>query len=102
MRTMMQYFFQAQILEGRSNIVIYFEVFLEEISHVELVQHTINQLLTGSGEPTPGNAGVDTAPLDEAVKHANPHHFIVGAQSSLPVDALATHGMDLGYIAMGI
>lgn len=67
--------------------MIYFEVFLEEISHVELVQHTINQLLTGSGEPTPGNAGVDTAPLDEAVKHANPHHFIVGAQSSLPVDA---------------
>ena len=53
-------------------------MFLEEISHVELVQHTINQLLTGSGEPTPGNAGIDTAPLDRAVKHANPHHFIVG------------------------
>ena len=88
MRTMMQYFFQSSNFRGkRSNIVIYFEVFLEEISHVELVQHTINQLLTGSGEPTPGNAGVDTAPLDEAVKHANPHHFIVGAQSSLPVDA---------------
>ena len=88
MRTMMQYFSKVQILEvKRSNIVIYFEVFLEEISHVELVQHTINQLLTGSGEPTPGNAGIDTAPLDEAVKHANPHHFIVGAQSSLPVDA---------------
>lgn len=47
-------------------------MFLEEISHVELVQHTINQLLTGSGEPTPGNAGIDKAPLDEAVKHANP------------------------------
>ena len=88
MRTMMQYFSKVQILEvKRSNIVIYFEVFLEEISHVELVQHTINQLLTGSGEPTPGNAGIDKAPLDEAVKHANPHHFIVGAQSSLPVDA---------------
>ena len=54
MRTMMQYFSKAQILEvKRNNIVIYFEVFLEEISHVELVQHTINQLLTGSGEPTP-------------------------------------------------
>ncbi|WP_025709511.1 manganese catalase family protein, partial [Paenibacillus graminis] len=24
---------------------------------------------------------------DEAVKHANPHHYIVGAQASLPVDA---------------
>lgn len=29
----------------------------------------------------------DQAPLDEAVKHANPHHYIIGAQSSLPADA---------------
>ncbi|MCC8434696.1 manganese catalase family protein [Brevibacillus sp. M2.1A] len=89
MRTMMQYFFQANNFRG--NAIPYRDllrgVFLEEIAHVELVQHTINQLLTGSGEDVPGNAGVDGAPLDEAVKHANPHHFIVGAQSSLPVDA---------------
>ncbi|GED59258.1 manganese catalase family protein [Brevibacillus formosus] len=89
MRTMMQYFFQANNFRG--NAIPYRDllrgVFLEEIAHVELVQHTINQLLTGSGEEVPGNAGVDGAPLDEAVKHANPHHFIVGAQSSLPVDA---------------
>ncbi|OPA18317.1 catalase [Bacillus cereus] len=89
MRTMMQYFFQSSNFRGKEKQYrdLLRGVFLEEISHVELVQHTINQLLTGSGEPTPGNAGVDTAPLDEAVKHANPHHFIVGAQSSLPVDA---------------
>ncbi|WP_409177565.1 manganese catalase family protein [Brevibacillus fortis] len=89
MRTMMQYFFQTNNFRG--NAIPYRDllrgVFLEEIAHVELVQHTINQLLTGSGEEVPGNAGVDGAPLDEAVKHANPHHFIVGAQSSLPVDA---------------
>lgn len=89
MRTMMQYFFQSSNFRG--NATQYRDlirgVFLEEISHVELVQHTINQLLNGSGEERPGNAGVDAAPLDEAVKHANPHHFIVGAQSSLPVDA---------------
>ncbi|MGK5509231.1 manganese catalase family protein [Brevibacillus formosus] len=89
MRTMMQYFFQANNFRG--NAIPYRDllrgVFLEEIAHVELVQHTINQLLTGSGEEVPGNAGIDGAPLDEAVKHANPHHFIVGAQSSLPVDA---------------
>ncbi len=30
---------------------------------------------------------LDQAPLDEAVKHANPHHYIIGAQSSLAVDA---------------
>lgn len=64
-------------------------IFIEEISHVELVQHTINQLLNGTGANEPGNAGVDQEHLDEAVKHANtnPHHFIIGAQSSLPEDA---------------
>lgn len=62
-------------------------VFLEEIAHVELVQTTINQLLNGADLATPGDAGADAAPIDEAVKHANPHHFIMGAKSSLPVDA---------------
>lgn len=89
MRTMMQYFFQSNNFRGKE--IQYRDlirgVFLEEIAHVELVQNTINQLLTGSGEESPGNSGVDGAPLNEAVKHANPHHYIVGAQSSLPVDA---------------
>lgn len=47
-------------------------------------------LLNGSSEtPLPGNAGSDGAPLDEAIKHihTNPHHFIIGAQSSIPFDA---------------
>lgn len=44
-------------------------VFLEEISHVELVQHTINQLLAGSGAELPGNAGADGADLlDNLIK----------------------------------
>ena len=89
MRTMMQFFFQSNNFRGKA--LQYRDlirgVFLEEISHVELVQHTINQLLTGSGEAFPGNAGVDGAPLDEAVRYANPHHFILGAQSSIPFDA---------------
>ncbi|SHS83700.1 catalase [Mycobacteroides abscessus subsp. abscessus] len=54
---------------------------------MELVQSTINQLLNESGLDMPGNAGVDDAPLDEAIKHANPHHYIMGAKASLPVDA---------------
>lgn len=86
---MMQFFFQSNNFRG--NALQYRDlirgVFLEEISHVELVQHTINQLLTGSGEEMPGDAGVDGAPLDDAVRHANPHHFIMGAQSSIPFDA---------------
>lgn len=89
MRTMMQYFFQSSNFRGAE---LQFRdllrgVFLEEIAHVELVQHTINQLLNGSGANEAGNGGTDDAPLNEAVKHANPHHYIVGAQASLPVDA---------------
>jgi Mn-containing catalase len=90
MRTMMQYFFQSSNFRGKDTQYrdLLRGVFLEEIAHVELVQNTINQLLNDSGESAvPGNAGVDHAPLDEAVKHANPHHYIIGAQASLPVDA---------------
>lgn len=90
MRTMMQFFFQSSNFRGKDKQFrdLIRGVFLEEIAHVELVQSTINALLDGSGESiAPGNAGVDDAPLDEAIKHANPHHFIMGAQSSLPVDA---------------
>jgi Mn-containing catalase len=90
MRTMMQFFFQSNNFRG--NALEFRDlirgVFLEEISHVELVQHTINQLLNGSGDtPAPGASGPEGAPLSDAVRHANPHHFIMGAQSSLPADA---------------
>ena len=90
MRTMMQFFFQSSNFRGKDTQYkdLIRGIFLEEISHVELVQNTINQLLNDSGlSSQPGDAGVDKAPLDEAIKHANPHHYIMGAQSSLPVDA---------------
>ncbi|PKR84182.1 manganese catalase family protein [Heyndrickxia camelliae] len=89
MRTMMQFFFQSANFRGPAKQYrdLIRGVFLEEISHVELVQTTINQLLNGSGEEGVGNSGTNGAPLEEAIKHANPHHFIMGAQSSLPVDA---------------
>ncbi len=77
MRTMMQYFFQSSNFRGKDTQYrdLLRGVFLEEIAHVELVQNTINQLLNDSGESAvPGNAGVDNAPLDDAVRHANPHH----------------------------
>lgn len=89
MRTMMQYSFQSANFRGKDKKYrdLIRGVFLEEISHVELVQTTINQLLNDSGYPKAGNSGEDAAPLDQAVTHANPHHYIMGAQSSLPVDA---------------
>jgi len=89
MRTMMQYSFQSANFRGKDKKYrdLIRGVFLEEISHVELVQSTINQLLDDSGLSIPGNAGADKAPLDEAVKNGNPHHYIMGAKSSIPVDA---------------
>ena len=86
MRTMMQFSFQSANFRG--NATQYRDlikgVFIEEISHVELVQHTINQLLTGSDSAPQKD---EDAPMSNAVNSANPHHFIIGAQSSLPVDA---------------
>lgn len=89
MRTMMQYFFQSSNFRGKEKQYrdLLRGIFLEEIAHVELVQNTINALLDESGGAGVGDQGIDHAPLDEAVKHANPHHYIIGAQSSLPVDA---------------
>lgn len=86
---MMQFFFQSSNFRGNQKQYrdLIRGVFLEEISHVELVQTTINQLLNGAGEEAVGAGGETGAPLEEAIKHANPHHFIMGAQSSLPVDA---------------
>lgn len=89
MRTMMQFSFQSANFRGAAKQYrdLIRGIFLEELSHVELVQTTINQLLNGSGAEGAGDSGVDHAPLDEAIKHANPHHYIMGAQASLPVDA---------------
>ena len=63
MRTMMQYFFQSSNFRGNAKQYrdLLRGVFLEEISHVELVQTTINQFLNGSGESAVGNAGQDGA-----------------------------------------
>lgn len=47
MRTMMQYFFQSSNFRGKAKQYrdLIRGVFMEELSHVELVQQTINQLL---------------------------------------------------------
>ena len=64
---------------------------IEEISHVELISKTISRLLDGAPEyhgkkfDVPGKGGKAT--MDMAKEQQNPHHFIVGAQGALPVDA---------------
>ena len=93
MRTMMQYLFQS--FNFRGNGVPYLDLIqgvgVEEISHVELISKTIARLLDGAPEyngkkfETPGKGGKAT--MNMAKEQKNPHHFIVGAQGALPVDA---------------
>jgi Mn-containing catalase len=93
MRTMMQYLFQS--FNFRGNAVPYLDLIqgvgIEEISHVELISKTIAQLLDGSPQyqgkkfDTPGKGGKAT--MEMAKEQQNPHHYIVGAQGALPVDA---------------
>jgi Mn-containing catalase len=90
MRTMMQFSFQSANFRGNAKQYrdLIRGVFLEELSHIELVQTTINQLLNESGGELPGNQASDGAPLDDVIQSgANPHHYIMGAKASLPVDA---------------
>ncbi len=103
MRTMMQYLFQTFNFRGDAKPYrdLIHGVGTEEISHFELIATTISALLDGSpryqgkseqsktgrgseGE-VPGAGG--TTPLEIALTAPNIHHFLVGAQSSLPVDA---------------
>jgi Mn-containing catalase len=93
MRTMMQYLFQS--FNFRGDGVPYLDLIqgvgIEEISHVELISKTIARLLDGAPEyngakfDTPGKGGKAT--MEMAKEQKNPHHFIVGAQGALPVDA---------------
>ncbi len=93
MRTMMQYLFQS--FNFRGNATPYLDLIqgigIEEISHVELISKTISQLLDGSPAyqgskfEAPGAGGIPV--MDIAKEQQNPHHYIVGAQASLPVDA---------------
>lgn len=98
MRTMMQYLFQSINFrgpDGKPYKDLIQGIGTEEISHVELIGTTISRLLDGSpqyqGKPTdpvdePGAGGA--TPLRIAVDTSNIHHYLVGAQGALPVDAV--------------
>jgi len=93
MRTMMQYLFQSFNFRGDAKpyLDLIHGVGMEEISHVELIATTISKLLDGAPEyhgkkfDTPGKGGKPTMNMQK--EEMNPHHFIVGAQGALPVDA---------------
>jgi len=91
MRTMMQYMFQSFDFRGKAQPYrdLIQGIGTEEISHVELIATTINHLLDGSpryrGNGTPGAGG--STPLHLALSEGNIQHFLVGAQSAMPVDS---------------
>ena len=97
MRTMMQYLFQSFNFRGAAAKPyrdLLYGVGTEEISHVELIGTTIARLTDGSprykGSATkppdePGKRGA--TPLSDALSMGNIHHYLVGAQGALPVDA---------------
>ena len=97
MRTMMQYLFQSINFRGpeaKPYKDLIQGVGTEEIGHVELIGTTISRLLDGSprynGKPEdpvdqPGAGGA--IPLSIALDTSNIHHYLVGAQGALPVDA---------------
>jgi Mn-containing catalase len=94
---MLQYLFQSFNFRGadaRPYRDLLHGIGTEEISHVELIATTIARLLDGSPryngaktEPLdkPGASGA--TPLSNALSDGNIHHFLVGAQGALPVDA---------------
>jgi len=97
MRTMMQYLFQSINFrgpQGKPYKDLMQGIGTEEISHVELIGTTISRLLDGSprynGKATDpldkaGSGGA--TPMESALSTSNIHHYLVGAQGALPVDA---------------
>ena len=99
MRTMMQYLFQSINFRGDAKSKPYKDLLqgvgTEEISHVELIGTTIARLLDGSPRyrarrPTRSTSlePQGATPLKIALDTGNIHHFLVGAQGALPVDAV--------------
>jgi len=94
---MMQYLFQAFNFRGATGKPyrdLLYGVGTEEIGHVELIATTIARLTDGApqykGSATkpvdePGKDGA--TPLSTALSAGNIHHYLVGAQGALPVDA---------------
>src|SRR5256885_402179 len=93
MRTMMRYLFQSFNFRGKAKpyLDLIQGIGVEEISHVELIATTINRLVDGSPryQGKQMGDGKGTTPLKIALDHgSNIHHFLVGAQGAMPVDAV--------------
>jgi len=112
MRTMMQYLFQAMNFRGpaaKPYRDLIQGIGTEEIGHVELIGTTISRLLDGSPRyqgkvtdplDTPGAGGA--IPLKLALSQGNIHHYLVGAQGALPVDAVGNYVYNSGNLVLDL
>ena len=94
---MMQYLFQSFNFRGATGKPykdLLYGMGTEEISHVELIATTIARCSTarrGTRARRPSRSTSPARGRDPAVERAeqgNIHHFLVGAQGALPVDAV--------------
>jgi Mn-containing catalase len=76
---MMQYLFQNFNFRGKAKP---YQDLIKSVAGEE-IGISINMLLEGTTENAPPNE----IPLSPALGAANIHHFLVGAQSAMPVDS---------------
>jgi Mn-containing catalase len=97
MSTVMNYTIQSFNFRGRNKLRPYYDLIAnisaEEYGHIELVSTTINMLLENTTKTAPPEA----APLSPGKSRRNSHHFIVSAQTALPMDSMG-HYWDGSYV----
>lgn len=89
MSTLMNYTFQSFNFRDRKKLRPFYDLIsniaAEEYSHIELVAHTINLLLTGT---TARGTDPTATPLASAIDARNSYHFLASGQTALPVDSM--------------
>lgn len=87
MSTLNNYLFQSFNFRGKSKLMPFYDLLMsitaEELGHVELVSHGINNCLRGSSsykEP-------DQTPLGSSKDAGLSYHFLSGAQGAMPFDS---------------
>jgi len=87
MSTFMNYTYQSFNFRSRQNARPFYDlvasIAAEEFGHIELVATTINTMLTGAGEGTPGKNGA----LANVKGTPNPQQFIAGGAAALVQDS---------------
>ena len=93
MSTFNNYFTQSMNLRGKTQLAPYYELIAniaaEELGHIQLVSAAINSLLNGPGGSTQDGDPLGT-PIHDVTDTGNtynPHHFIAGGRTALPVDS---------------